>query len=98
MKNIKSMSIATSVTIIAVAVLTIWAELNHGFKDFLKSLTGHHWVTKSVFSIVLFFGLYFLLQKTDEDLDVLKEVVVVIWVTAVASLAIFGFYLWHFFA
>ena len=43
-------------------------EFDSGFKQFLISLTGHHWVTKSVFAAMLFpiFSVifYFALRST----------------------------------
>ena len=98
MKNIKAISISTCTVIVVVTFLTIISELSSPFKSFLASLTGHHWVTKSVISVVLFFVLYFLLSKVEDNLDVLKEATIVIIVTILGSLTIFGFYVWHFFA
>jgi hypothetical protein len=41
-------------TIIIIGSMIIIHELDSPFKVFLNSLTGHHWVTKSVFAAVLF--------------------------------------------
>lgn len=96
MKNIKSMSISTIAVIIAITIITLYGELSSTFKDFLKNITGHHWTSKSIISIIIFFGLYFFLVKSDDDLDVFKEACIVSIITILASLIIFGFYLWHF--
>ena len=96
MKRIRSMSFATIVTVATITIITIIAELSEGFKNALKSVTGHHWITKSVFSIIFFFSLYFLLVRTDDNLDVLKEVKMIVWVTMISSLIIIGFFAWHF--
>ena len=61
-------------------------------------ITGHHWTTKGVISFILFFGLYFLLVRTDDDLDVMKEVNFITILTIIATIILFGFYVWHFFA
>ena len=42
------------ITIIILGSMIIIDEQNTAFKAFLASLTGHHWVTKSVFAAVLF--------------------------------------------
>jgi hypothetical protein len=41
-------------TIIILGSMIIMGDQNTAFKTFLNSLTGHHWVTKSVFAAVLF--------------------------------------------
>lgn len=96
MKRIRSMSFATIITIIAVTVITVIAELSEGFKNSLKALTGHHWITKSVFAFVLFFAVYLFVKRSDDKVDALYESWHIIWVTLLASLVLFGFYLWHF--
>ena len=98
MKNIRSLSISTGITIVSITILTILAEMSTTFKIFLSSVTGHHWVTKGIISLILFFGLYFLLVRTEDDLDIMKETIVITILTTIATLLIFGFYVWHFFA
>ena len=41
-------------TVIVVGSLIVLDEQNTAFKAFMNSLTGHHWVTKSIFAAVLF--------------------------------------------
>ena len=41
-------------TIIIIGSMIVVDEVNLAFKSFLNSLTGHHWVTKGVFTAVLF--------------------------------------------
>ncbi len=96
MKKIKSMSFATIFVITFVTAITIFAELSEGFKNILKSITGHHWITKSVFSFILFFGIYFFSKFSDEKIDILKEVRKIIRITLLCSLALFFFFLWHY--
>ena len=96
MKRIRSMSFATIVTIIFVTVVTIAAEFSEVFKNFLKSITGHHWITKSVMAFVLFFAVYLFVKKSDDKVDALTESWHIIWITLLASLVLFGFFLWEF--
>ena len=96
MKRIRSMSFATIITVIAVTVITVIAELSEGFKSSLKALTGHHWITKSLLSVIIFFGVYLFVKRSDDKVDVLAESWKIIWITLLASLVLFGFYLWHF--
>lgn len=59
------------VTIIFVVIITFWAELFVPLKDWLKNLSGHHWTSKSIFSVVLYAAatavLYLSLLQHDAD-------------------------------
>jgi amino acid transporter len=100
-KNVhtKALTVSTIIAFVFVVVSTIWSELSKPFKDFLVSITGHHWVTKGVFSLALFVLVYFLAAKTSSDSeDVEKQTNYVIFGTIIGSLIIFLFYVWHFFS
>ena len=98
MKNIKSLSISTILTIILITFLTIYAELNPIFKEFLKSLTSHHWISKGVISLVFFILAYFILDKIiSKEKNVNSYINLVLAFVILGSLAIFGFYLYEFF-
>ncbi len=96
MKNITSLNRATIVTIISIVILTIWAELSAGFKDLLASMTGHHWTTKGLLAIAIFFLVYLLGKKSKEQ-DVQKMAIKTLAITILGSLAIFLFYVYEFF-
>ncbi len=53
-KLIISSAYAAILTIIFVVVITIWAELSVPLKDWLKNFSGHHWTSKSIFSVLLY--------------------------------------------
>ena len=53
-KIIVSSAYAAIITIIFVVVITIWAELSVPLKDWLKNFAGHHWTSKSIFSVLLY--------------------------------------------
>ncbi len=96
--NIKSMSISTILTIILIVFMTIYAELNTGFKDFLKNLFGHHWVAKGIITVIFFILSYFILKNFISDNKKVKEIVAwVIIATILGSLAIFIFFIYEFF-
>ncbi|MBC8500398.1 MAG: hypothetical protein ISS25_03755 [Nanoarchaeota archaeon] len=97
--HVKSLSWSTAITMLAVAIVTVWSELSKPFKSFLAGITGHHWVTKSVFSVILFVLLYFIFMKMlKETDDVKKETYYVIGSAVLGGLVIFIFYVWHFFS
>ena len=76
--------------------MTIFSELSPSFKDLLKSITGHHWLTKSVVSIVFFFLIYLSFSKTKTKLKT-EDIRNTIITTLVGFLAITLFYVWHYF-
>lgn len=53
-KLIISSAYSAILNVVFVTVLTIWAEFNVPLKDWLKSISGHHWTTKSIFSVLIF--------------------------------------------
>lgn len=53
-KLIIASAYAAILTIIFVVVITIWAELSAPLKDWLKNFSGHHWTSKSIFSVLLY--------------------------------------------
>ena len=83
--------------IIFITVITIWAEMSSGLKGALAAVTGHHWVTKSVFSVILFAILAFAFNKMPEAERIDRELEYVLGATVIGGLAIFIFYVLHFF-
>lgn len=64
LKLISSSAYAAIITITFVVVITIWAELSAPLKDWLRSFSGHHWTSKSIFSILLYVAATALLYWT----------------------------------
>jgi len=91
--NPKALTRAAAVTIAWVAVVTIYSELSSAFKELLASIGGHHWIGKSVLSLVVFGILYLLFAKFGDD-----EFWWLIGTVVVSGLAIVIFYVWHFLA
>ena len=64
MKNFKSACISTIIVELVIVLMTVYSELSSGFKDILTSMSGHHWASKGIISLVLFFALYFMHGNT----------------------------------
>ncbi|MBT3643000.1 hypothetical protein HN604_03950 [archaeon] len=100
MKTVKTLKWSMVLLSVFVLITTLWSELSSSYKSFLTGVTGHHWVTKSVFSIILFFGLYLLLpckdNKSEKDAP-LKAAKTIFWTVTIISLIIFLYYIFHFF-
>lgn len=94
--NLKALNYTTLSTILLIVALTIWSELVPSFKTNLASLTGHHWVTKSVVSLIFFIAVYFLLSKIIKDSKNPLPLIIKITITTIlGGVIIFGFYIWH---
>lgn len=94
--NSKALTRAAAVTIAWVAVVTIFSELSGSFKALLSSIGGHHWIGKSVLSLVLFGLLYLVLSKFGDDKLSLRDTWWLIATVVISGLAILIFYLLHF--
>lgn len=100
LKLIYSSVLAAIVSVIFVTVITIWAELSEPLKNWLKSTTGHHWTTKSIFSFTIYIlvgaVVYFLTRQAD-SVKVRKFIVFLIITTILGVIAILGFFSLHYF-
>lgn len=95
-KNITALIYATLGAIWFTVLVTISAEFSEPFKNSLKAITGHHWITKSVFSVALFLLLYFVFIKTKESTNIKKSINLVLINTIVGGLVLFIFFIWHY--
>jgi len=98
MKNYKAAAISTIITEAVIVFLTLFSEMSEGFKNLLKAMTGHHWTSKGIIALILFFALYFAFRKmkTKEN-DIWKYTKHVFWLTIVFSLIILLFFVFEFF-
>ena len=93
--NTKALVRAAAFTIVLIALATIGSELSAPFKQLLSSIGGHHWIGKSVLSLVFFGVLYMLFSKLSEDSFSLKDTWLLIGSVVVSGLAILVFYVQH---
>lgn len=93
--NSKALTRAAAVTIALVAVATMGSELSAPFKELLSSIGGHHWIGKSVLSLVFFGLLYLFFSKVSDDRFTLKDTGLLIGTVIVSGLAILVFYVLH---
>ncbi|OGH92516.1 MAG: hypothetical protein A2534_00990 [Candidatus Magasanikbacteria bacterium RIFOXYD2_FULL_39_9] len=93
-KLITSSAYAAITSIVFVVVITIWAEFNAPLKNWLANFSGHHWTSKSIFSVVLYalvtFAAYLLPFKYSDDcLKKSLNFLFAFTVLGVAALALF---------
>jgi len=94
-----SSSIAAILAIITIMVVTIWGELSPPFKAWLAGFTGHHWLSKSVLSLIVYFvglAVFYLLPKNIGPNTVRRGLIFLIVTTLAGSLAVFLFFVWHY--
>jgi len=93
--NTKALIRAAALTIVLIAVATIGSELSAPFKQLLSLIGGHHWIGKSVLSLVFFGVLYGVFSTLSDDNFSLKDTWLLIASVLVSGLAILIFYIQH---
>ncbi len=58
-----SFGISLAITSVINALLVVLKEKNQGVMNGMKQMTGHHWITHSAFTVVLFIALGLALAK-----------------------------------
>jgi hypothetical protein len=94
-KELHAATIAAMVSIIFVVLSTLYSEMSASFKALLTSTFGHHWIAKSVLSVVLFVLAYYFFThivrgKNHWNMWVMARNVTIL--TILGGLIIFGFY------
>lgn len=92
---------AAITSIIFVVVVTIAGELSPSFKAFLKVLTTHHWITKSVGSLVVYVVAYPIVYATHRnptDKSVAGHLWALFGVTVIGTATLTLFFIQHFLA
>jgi hypothetical protein len=93
--NSRALTRAAATTIALIAAATIGSELSAAFKQLLSSIGGHHWIGKSVLSVVFFGLLYLVFSKVSDDSFTLKDTSLLIGTVFVSGLGILSFYVLH---
>ncbi|MEK7651756.1 MAG: hypothetical protein AAB351_00910 [Patescibacteria group bacterium] len=99
LSSIYSSAYSATISIILTVVITLGAELSPSFKTWLAGFTGHHWVTKSWISILVFivFFLFFKLTSKRVDASKTKRSICTLEASIVlGAIIILGFYIYEF--
>lgn len=93
-KNAYAAAWSAILTIILVVLVTILAEIYIPFKSWLASLTGHHWITKSLLtaSFVVFFVIFRSLNKNVSRERLHKSIYILNIVAILGAIIITLFY------
>jgi hypothetical protein len=91
---------SANITMIVMVAVILVAEYVASFKSFLASVTGHHWVTKSVLDVVLFVLLFLVLGMVmkGNKKEPMKGIIPTLVVGIVSMAVLLGFFVYHFMA
>lgn len=89
----KSALWSSTATIIVIFLMTVFSDKNPGFKAWLTSMFSHHWIGKSVLSVVVFVILFLLFYIIKPKISLVLSV----WVLAISA-GLFTFLTFVFFA
>ena len=97
-KYTRSFGLSLAITSVVSALLVVLKETNQNtVLAFMKKLTGHHWVTHTVFDVVLFVVIGVILARTHGGEGVrmtgTRIITVLVCAVVLSGLIISGFYL-----
>lgn len=98
-KELHSAAMAGIGSIVFVAASTIYSEISAPFKALLTSTFTHHWIAKSILSIVVFCVLFYFFNHHSSGKNHWNEWTMAKNITIVSILAgliIFGFFVMEF--
>lgn len=93
--NAKALIHAATLCIVWIAIATIGSEMSSSFKELLAMIGGHHWIGKSILSVIFFAAFYAIFRKTSDKELSLTNTWSLIGTTVVCGLAILVFYIQH---
>lgn len=74
--------------------------ISAAFKTWLAGFTGHHWVTKSLLSLIIFAVFYFafrVIRKSASEIGTRRALMLLQMAVILGFAAILGFYIYEFF-
>lgn len=99
-KLIIASAYAAIISIIFVVLITVWAELSVPLKDWLKAFSGHHWTSKSIFSVLLYAiatVIFFRFFREPDEISLRRALTLSIWFSVFGVIALTAFYTGHHF-
>jgi hypothetical protein len=96
-KYTRSFALSLAITSVVSALLVVWKESNETLLAFMKSITGHHWITHSIFDLILFVIIGLILARSHGGEGVrmtgTRLITVLVCAVVLGGLIISGFYL-----
>lgn len=100
LKSIFASAVSTCITVVVISAVTIGGELSLPFKNWMASFTGHHWITKSWLSLIIFaigFIIFRLIAPMNEKAT-RRAIVSLSFFVVLGTVVLVGFYLYEFLA
>ncbi|OHA13437.1 MAG: hypothetical protein A2909_02350 [Candidatus Tagabacteria bacterium RIFCSPLOWO2_01_FULL_39_11] len=97
---IYSSSLASSIAIVFVTVITIAAELSASLKKWLTAFSGHHWTSKGILMLAVYaltLAIFYYLFRDVDSLKIREGIWASIWSTVIGALILFLFFTGHHF-
>ncbi|MEK7184478.1 MAG: hypothetical protein AAB701_03105 [Patescibacteria group bacterium] len=91
---------AASVSILLTVALTIGSELSPALKTWLTGLTGHHWTSKSIISVVVYGIVFAALQSMMGERSAItakQSIQILVRVTCLSLVLVIGFFVGEYF-
>jgi len=99
-KLIISSAYAASVSIAFAVIITIWAEFFAPLKGWLAAFSGHHWVSKSIFAMLVYVVVmivFFIFPQKNSDTGLKRGLGVLFTFTILGTVALTLFFTGHHF-
>ncbi|MBI2676502.1 MAG: hypothetical protein HYX21_00905 [Candidatus Yanofskybacteria bacterium] len=99
LKLIYSSAVAAIVSVIFTVAITVLGELSVPLKNWLTDFSGHHWTSKSIFSVLIYFvvwGLAYFYSGAVSAKTVRRALINLIIFSVAGILAVFLFFTAHY--
>lgn len=100
LKLITASAYAALLTVIFVVAITVWAELSVPLKDWLKNFSGHHWTTKSIFSVAVYAvatAVFYAVLRNRSATGAKRSLALLLWGTMLGTIILTLFFTSHHF-
>lgn len=87
---------SASVTIVFIMAITITADFQPAFKDWLKETFTHHWVGKGILAVVIFIlAAHFTRPSSDDEALLARALNGTVRTAVFCSVVLFGLYVYE---
>lgn len=97
LKIINSFIAGATAAIIFITAITIFAELEPFIKNWLKNTFWHHWLGKSISSIIVFvliFLVSLIIPSQPSEEKTVKNLWRIFWAAGLGTTLVFGFFIY----
>ena len=98
LKIAESVILGSAAAVIFITAITVAADLAPPLKDWLKNTFNHHWIGKSIISVIVFvsFSVFTFVVPYKACLERINNLVLILLtLVSLGTLVIFGFFSWE---